>query len=272
VSAGALGIVAGGGLLPRRIAEAQRRERRPYLVCAFEGHAPEWVADHPHAVLPFEKPGALFRALRAAGVVEVVFAGALARPALSPRRFDAAALRLAPRLLPLLKGGDDALLRALAATFEKEGFRVIGAETALGERRPLAPRGSFSAARPEARARADLTRALALARAIGAEDVGQGAVVAEGLCLGLETAQGTDALLDFVARTRPGSGGVLVKAAKPGQDHRLDRPALGPATARAAAAAGLSGLGAEAGGVLLLEPETLRAEADRLGLFLHGVD
>ena len=74
--------------------------------------------------------------------------------------------------------------------------------------------------------------------------------------LGIETLQGTDAMLRFVAETAPGSGGVLVKRAKPGQDLRVDMPAIGPDTVALAADAGLSGIEVQAGHVLLLDPDS----------------
>lgn len=272
--AGALGLIAGSGALPRLIAERRARQGAPYFVAAFEGHAPDWLADHPHVVLPFEKPGRLFKALRAAGVDTVAFAGGMARPKLSPLRFDMKAAALAKRIMPLIGQGDDALLRALAETFEAEGFRVVGAQDLLGGL--LAPEGSIAGPAPAEPDSADIDRARALAAMVGQADVGQGAVVAAGLCLGLETLQGTDAMLRFVAETQParrpdGARGVLYKGPKPGQDRRTDLPAIGPETARAAAAAGLSGIAVEAGGVLLLDRDALVAEAEAAGLFLWGV-
>lgn len=266
-----VGVIAGAGDLPRLIAEDRRARGLTYLVCAFAGDAPPWLGDHPHAVVRPEKPGALLAALRRAGVETVVFAGAMARPKLRPTAFDLTAVRLAPRILPLLRQGDDALLRGLAGVLEAEGFRLVGAHDLLAGL--LAPPGDFAARRADAEDRADIARAAELVARLGALDVGQAAVVAGGVCLGLESIQGTDALLAFAgatpARLRPRPG-VLYKAPKPGQDWRADLPAIGPQTLRAAAAAGLAGVAARAGGVLVLGLEATRAEADRLGLFLHG--
>jgi DUF1009 family protein len=66
-------------------------------------------------------------------------------------------------------------------------------------------------------------------------------------------------------------GGVLVKAPKPGQDFRVDLPAIGRRTIRLAASAGLAGVAVEAGGVLYVEREAMIVEAERLGLFVTGV-
>jgi DUF1009 family protein len=268
---GALGILAGSGDLPRRIARAQGR--KPHLVCAFEGIAPDWIAEHRHVVVPFEKPGLLFRALREAGVTRLVMAGGMARPKLRPLAFDRTALNLASRVLPLMRQGDDALLRGLAAVLEAEGFELVGVHDVVAGL--LAPAGPIAGPVPDAGALADAERAAAIVRALGALEIGQGAVVEDGLCLGVESLQGTDALLDFVARTpvhlrHQRRRGVLFKAPKPDQDRRLDLPALGAETIRGAARAGLAGVMVKAGEVLLIDRDAIVEEAERLGLFVHG--
>lgn len=66
--------------------------------------------------------------------------------------------------------------------------------------------------------------------------------------------------------------GVLAKAPKPSQERRVDLPTLGVLTVELAAAAGLAGIAAEAGGTLLLDQAAIAAAADRLGLFVVGVE
>ncbi|HSF63251.1 MAG TPA: UDP-2,3-diacylglucosamine diphosphatase LpxI, partial [Paracoccaceae bacterium] len=123
--------------------------------------------------------------------------------------------------------------------------------------------------------RADAARAAAIVAALGTVDVGQGCVVQQGLCLAVEALPGTDAMLAGVAalppglRPDPGRGrGLVYKAPKPGQDLRVDLPALGPESVRRAAAAGLGGIAWAAGGVLLIDRAAMVAAAQDAGLFL----
>jgi DUF1009 family protein len=100
-------------------------------------------------------------------------------------------------------------------------------------------------------------------------------VAAGGRIIGREDQHGTDALLESVTRARQTSGdptpsGVLVKCMKPTQDPRLDLPAIGPATIRNAARAGLAGVAVEAGRTLLVDEDILVELADKLGLFVMG--
>jgi DUF1009 family protein len=271
-----LAIVAGAGDLPRLLAEDCARVGRAYVVVLFAGFMPEWCQGRPVFAAEFEKPARMFKALKAGGFGSVTFAGAMQRPNLRVLKFDWKFLTLAPSLLPALKSGDDVTLRAITAIFEAEGFVVLGAHTVLETL--LAPVGVQTVAKITKADWADIRRGFEIAEAVGKLDVGQGAVVAQGICLAVESIQGTDAMLGFVAQTgggfrlqASGAKGVLCKVPKPGQDWRVDLPSIGPATVVAAAKAGLAGIAVQAGGVLILGLEDTVAKADELGLFLVGV-
>lgn len=270
-----IAIVAGRGSLPRLLAEAERRERGSALILRLPDIPLDWVAEGDHVIdAIYEKPGRAFAALREAGADRITFAGAVDRPKLRPLKFDLTMLKLAPRMLPAMRKGDDALLRTVTNIFEERGLTIIAPHDAL---EGLLAAEGVMAGTPSEADREDAARAAELVRAIGAADVGQAAVVAQGVCLGLESIQGTDAMLAFVAETGAphridpaGGRGVLHKAPKPGQDWRIDLPAIGPDTVASAKAAGLAGISVEAGGVLVLGREETVAAAEEAGLFLWG--
>src|SRR5690606_38122374 len=125
--------------------------------------------------------------------------------------------------------GDDALLQGIRSALEDEGFDFIGVHHVLTDL--LTKPGALTKRLPDRTAQADIERALAVARANGALDVGQGAVVQQGVVLAVEAVEGTNAMLErCAALARPGPGGVLVKASKPQQDLRLDLPTVGVTT------------------------------------------
>jgi DUF1009 family protein len=166
--------------------------------------------------------------------------------------------------------GDDGLLKAIIREFEGEGFRVVGADAILSS--AVAPVGPLGRHAPDAQAEDDIALGFRIVRALGALDIGQAAVVQQGLVLGVEAIEGTDALIARCAGLRrEGAGGVLVKAPKPGQERRADLPTIGPRTVEAAAAAGLRGIAIEAGASLVIDRAALVAAADRTGLFVVGV-
>ncbi len=259
-----LAILGFGGALPVAIAQANPDAMQITL----KGIPSALGA--PARCFELEKIGTLFAALKSAGVTRLVFAGALTRPPLNPAAFDADMTRIAPHLMQALTQGDDALLRQVITVFEEQGFEVLGASEVLPE--ICAQDGLCIGPEPTARDWADVARGAEILAAMSPLDIGQGCAVAAGLCLGIETIQGTDAILRYVAQTDPalkrGQKGVYVKAAKRGQDLRIDMPAIGPDTLRNVAAAGLGGLVVEAGKVVLLEREATLQAARDAGIFL----
>src|SRR4051794_22370427 len=269
--AGRLGILAGAGELPRRIIEACRAADRDFFVLAFKGEAdPAILADVPHATVRLGAAGEGFRLLREAGVDELVFAGGLKRPSVTSLRPDWRAAKFFARI-GYRALGDDGLLSAVIADLEAEGFKVVGADTIL--RDDLAPHGLFGRVAPDAQAEADIAHGVTIARALGALDIGQAVIVQQGLVLGVEAIEGTDALLARChALGREGPGGVLVKVAKPQQERRADLPTIGVRTVQAAHEAGLRGIAVEAGSTIVLDRAGIIAAADAADLFVVGVE
>jgi len=269
--AGPLGIVAGNGGLPRRLIESCRAVGREVFVLALEGEAdPHLLADAPHAWCRIGAAATGFDLLRAHGVGELVLAGGVKRPSLASLRPDWRAARFFARI-GLRALGDDGLLSAVIKEIEREGFRVIASDELLG-RAVMMPDGPIGARLPDDAAHADIAHGLRIVRAIGALDIGQSVVVQQGMVLGVEAIEGTDALVRrCAALQRPGPGAVLVKAEKPGQERRVDRPVIGPQTVAVATEAGLRGIAAEAGAVLVLDRDEVARAADAAGLFVVGV-
>ena len=264
-----LGILAGSGVLPREVAEARRAAGREVFVVDLEGAAAGWAADYPHARVSLGQVGRVLDMLKREGCDAVTMAGGLTRPYLPAVRFDRKGLALLPRVARLFLSGDDGLLSGVADLFEEQGFPVIGAEEFLP--RSLAKSGTVVG---RVGSEGDIALGRAILDALAPFDIGQAAVVANGRCLAMEGPEGTAAMLERVAALRVDGerGGVLVKMPKRGQDERVDRPAIGPDTVRAAAAARLDGIAVEAGGVFVLDGARTEEAARDAGLFLHGFE
>jgi DUF1009 family protein len=266
-----LGIVAGGGDLPGLVAEACRAENRPFHILALSGHAdPAVIGDAPQDWIRLGEAGTGFKKLHDAGATEVVMVGPVRRPTLKELAPDFRTARFFARV-GLKALGDDGLLRSVVAELEEEGFRVVGVDQVLDN--CLAIAGPYGKLSPDEQAGADIARGVEVALGLGALDVGQAVVVQEGIVLGVEAIEGTDRLLRRCGELRrDGVGGVLVKLKKPGQDRRIDLPTIGTQTVREAASAGLRGIAVEVGGSLVLGRDAVAAEADRLGLFVTGIE
>ncbi len=262
-----VGILAGGGSLPHEIAEcvAARGGAVHIVAIAGEADAADW-APFPATVVGWAQIGAMVRTFKAAGCTELVIVGSVRRPDLAALRPDMGFWRNLPAILRIITaGGDDSVLTRVVRFFEGQGFRVVGPGQAAPELVVReGPLGRI-AATPEAAA--DVARGFSVVRALGPFDVGQAVVVAAGRLVAIEGAEGTDGML---ARLESGTSGVLVKRPKPGQELRIDLPAIGPDTVRRAADAGLAGIAVLADGTLAAERHRMQELADTAGLFVQG--
>ncbi len=266
-----LGIIAGGGALPQQLAAAAAAEGRdPFLIELTDAADTETRRPWPGAKLDISAVGKIIATLRGAGCADVVFAGRVARPAFSRLRPDWQGIKLLPRVVAAARRGDDALLRVLVDFLEEQGFRVLGSGDVAGWL--YAPEGPLGRIPPDAADLADIRRGIAVVQALGRLDVGQAAVIRDGEVLGVEAAEGTDQLIARCVALKPvGTGGVLVKLAKPQQDRRIDLPTIGLTTVENAARAGLKGLAVESGHTLILDRAALVAAADAAGIFVYGI-
>jgi len=265
-----LGILAGGGPLPGNLIEACRSSGRDYFVLAFEGQAdPDVIGDAPQAWVRLGAVEEAIGRLLAEQCEELVLAGPVQRPSLAELRPDRRAARFLAR--GLLSKGDNGLLGAIVRSLEEEeGFRVVGADTILADLRAGA--GPFGRHTPAADDEADIARGVNVAYEMGRLDIGQAVVIRQGVVLGVEAAEGTEALLQRCGALQGGGhGGVLVKLPKPGQEKRADLPAIGPKTVAGAVDAGLAGIAVAAGATLVIDPARVVADADAAGLFVVGI-
>ncbi|MFD1190556.1 UDP-2,3-diacylglucosamine diphosphatase [Phenylobacterium conjunctum] len=273
-----LGLIAGGGALPVEIANHCAEVGRPLFVVRLRGFAGPELEEFPGAEVGLAEVGKCIKVLKQAGCEAVCLVGNVSRPDFKALKPDLRGMAILPGVIKAAKHGDDALLRVVLDEFAKEGFVIEGAHEANGSLTlGIGPLGKVS---PKAEHKLDIGRALMVAREIGKLDIGQGAIVCDGLVLAVEAQEGTDAMLRRVAhdiptaiRGQPGAyKGVLAKAPKPIQETKIDMPTIGVATIQRAAAAGLAGVVGEAGRLLVLDRDQVIALADELGLFVFGVE
>ncbi|WP_274629152.1 LpxI family protein [Arvimicrobium flavum] len=271
-------VVAGGGRLPVNVAEGLRALGHDPFVVLIEGEtdADSRLDRFEHRTMSLEDAGALRGLLKRRKVTHVVLAGSIdRRPSLGSYKLNLGLLAALPRLSRALKRGDDGMLRLLIEHIEAAGMKVVGAHEIVPDL--LALEGSLTAVQPLPDDWRDLEAAREAALAIGALDIGQAAISVNGRVIALEGIEGTDGLLERARELRTHGRiaklkrGVIVKCAKPDQEVRADLPAIGPATVDGAHAAGLAGIGVEAGRSLILDWAKVIERADALGLFVVGL-
>ncbi len=262
-----IGIIAGAGQFPALVADAARQAGCFVAICGFYGHtdtALEHKAD-TWALLHLGQLSKLIAYFTTHGVSQICFAGAISKPRALDMRPD---MRAAKVLFKLRATGDDALLRAVLAELEMEGLNIMQAAELVPALR--APQGVLTRKAPSDAVWRDITYGWPIARQIGSLDIGQCMVVKQGMVVAVEGLEGTDAMLQRAGELA-GPGCVALKIVKPGQDRRIDLPALGLATIRILERNRYACLCYEAGDTLFFDREQSISLADRSGIALVGV-
>jgi DUF1009 family protein len=262
-----IGLIAGSGAFPLLFARAAREQNLLVHAVAHRGEADASLSNEV-ASLTWVKLGQarkILEALKKAGVSEAVMAGGIGRArSLKHAWPDSGALRIA---FGMKSFRDDEFLRAIAAYFEKGGVKIVAPTDYV--KQVLAPRGLLAGPKMSAREERDVELGREVAASLGAADVGQTVVVREGVVLAVEAVEGTDDAIRRGGRLG-GSGAVVVKRVKPGQDLRFDLPAAGVVTIEVMREVGARVLAVEAERTVLLEADEMFRLAKKLGISVVG--
>ncbi|MGH7925253.1 MAG: LpxI family protein [Candidatus Binatus sp.] len=262
-----LGLIAGNGVFPLEVARAARR-RGMKIVAVAHLNESERALDSLADEVTWIRIGELQKIIdvfKNAGLSEAAMAGGISRARLKDSFApDARALKM---LAGIGRFSDDAVLRGVAREVEAEGIKMIDPVQMIAHW--LARAGVETGPEPTTAQRRDLDLAFAVARRLGSYDIGQTVAVRDGMVAAVEALEGTDATIRRAA-TLVGAGLVVAKAAKPGQDMRFDRPAIGPATVELLAEIGASMIGVEAGVALILERERTLELARAKNVTIYG--
>ena len=262
-----IGIVAGAGDFPLLAARGVHAQGRKVVMCGFVGHTDPALAKEADAfaMLHLGQLNKLIVFMKTNGVHELCFAGAISKPKALDLRPDLRAMKL---LFSLRGKGDDAILRALAEDLEREGLRVIQASALVPEL--CAAQGVLSSRRPTDEEWADIRFGWPIAQTMGKLDIGQALVVRSGIVVAVEALEGTDAIIERGGQLG-GKGCTLIKIFKPGQDERLDQPAIGSRTLEIMARHGYVCLAYQAGKTLFFEQEQALSIANKANITIVGL-
>ena len=166
----------------------------------------------------------------------------------------------------------DALLELVDLVKEK-GFNVVAAQD-LAPELTFEHAGILTKKKPTRADQKNIARAIEVSHTIGAADIGA-SVVVDNQVIAVEAAEGTARMLDRVVemrKNRKKTGGVFAKMTKPGQDLRIDIPAIGVDTVNAVADAKLKGIIVNTKTCFVVHKEEVIKIANKRGIFIMAVD
>ena len=227
---------------------------------------------NPDLVVRLGGGGRAIREFRRRGIRKMTFVGAIGHPNLSDIRPD---LWSISALISIMKHqrGYDSMAVALNKVLEKRGFEIVAAQD-------LAPELTFETAgvqtrtKPTARDARDIARAIEVSHTIGAADIGA-SVVVDKQVIAVEAAEGTARMLGRVVEMRHNikkASGVFAKMTKPGQDLRIDIPAIGVDTVRAVADAHLRGIVVNTKTCFVVDKPAVIRAANEAKIFIVAMD
>lgn len=266
-----LGIIAGSGNLPVRVARACNDAGYDVTVISFTKNTEGDYAGFAQCTsMSIGAIGKAIKALKRENITDVVLAGKVTRPSLSTILPDKYALKLITMLSKSRQQGDHSLLSTVVDFIAQQGFNILGVDEVAEDL--VMPEGILTHREPKAHEREDIEFGKTVAREIGQLDIGQCIAVQNKTILAVEGLEGTDQLIKrtkdlALSRGKP----ILVKVKKPVQDNRVDMPTIGMTTITNVANAGFAGLAIEARQALIIDKRDVIAYANDKGLFLIGI-
>lgn len=260
-----LGLIAGRGVYPLLLAESARKQGVPRIFAvAFKRETDPAIARAADEVawVRIGQLDAMFNALRASGVEQVVMAGQITPTHLFRVRPDRRMLDMLKRLHPR---NAETIFGAITGELKREGMEVLPAHLFMESAMP--DEGLLGSRAPTDSELRDIELGFRAAKVTSGLEIGQTIVVKEGTILAVEAFEGTDETL-IRAGKLGGPGAVVVKVAKQGHDMRFDIPVVGTRTMKILRKIKASVLAVEARRTILLERDKLIEQADGMGLCL----
>ena len=265
-----LGIIAGGGALPAYLTSiCKQRNIDPFIV-GFEGQTSTDIMDgNTHLWASLGSVGKVIDFFKSNNVKDLVLIGGVKRPSFKEIKPDLRAVKILSKI-GFRAMGDNDLLSALKKELEIEGFTLHAMHDFCDDL--LVKEGVIGSYAPKPEHEIDIELGLKVSQEIGAMDIGQSVIVQNGMTIGVEAVEGTDALINRCAPLlQNGGGGILVKTCKPQQDKALDMPTIGVNTIINAHKAGLCGIVLQADNVIIVDAKNLAKYADEYKIFVIGV-
>ncbi len=267
-----LAIIAGRGDLPKMIIKKCQEQGREFLIVLIKGE-PSNVdfIGFEHHIIGFGEISKILNILKTNQIKELVFAGGVTKPSMSGMKVDGKGAILLSKILGNKLFGDDNLLSTIINFFEKESFKIIGADQIVDDL--LAAKGVLGSVKPTDQMQKDIEIGQNALAAMSALDIGQAIVVQQKQIVGVEAIEGTDALIKRCQdlQFKQGSKAVLVKMKKHNQNTKIDLPALGIETIQNLSKSGFAGVAVQAKFCLIINQKEVIKLADELGLFVIGI-
>jgi DUF1009 family protein len=267
-----LGVIAGGGAMPRMVLEGAKRAGQRVVVIGLRGWADPVLADSADAFYwsGIPKLGRFIRLFLREKAYRLILAGSVKKSDMYGRfRIlrhlpDLASIRLWFQRLPEKR--TDSILRTVADYFAERGIVMEPCVKYCMD--AMAHEGVLTRAQPSPGQHRDIAFGWPIAKEMGRLDIGQSVAVKEQEVIAVEAIEGTDRMIERAGHLCRHGGWALIKVAKPDQDMRFDVPTVGPDTIENLKRFGAKMLVIEAEMTFIVDQQRMVELADRYGIVI----
>ncbi|MCA9252331.1 MAG: UDP-2,3-diacylglucosamine diphosphatase LpxI [Phycisphaerae bacterium] len=265
-----LGLMAGGGAMPRMVVENARKAGQQVVVLGLRGFAdPELasIADKFYWC-GVGRMGRAIRLFLREGAYRMILAGSVKKSDMYGRF---RLFRLLPDLTTmrfwffhLPDKRTDSILGKLAEMLEARGILMENCVKYLMD--SMAKEGVLTRSQPSASQMRDIEFGWPVAKEMGRLDIGQSIAVKEQDVIAVEAIEGTDRMIVRAGELCRAGGWTLIKVSKPNQDMRFDVPTVGPDTIENLKTHGAKALVIEADKTFVVDYEAMVERAEKYGI------
>jgi DUF1009 family protein len=267
-----IALISCSNNLPVKLHESLKLKGHDVFVIAFKEVKTDLV---PNLLISLGQIGKMFNFLKKNNIDNMVLAGSIVRPNLWKFRFDFLGIKFCLQLIKFLKQGDDTLLRFICDFIGKHSVKLWSIVDLCPQF--LMPMGCITGHNVSKEIFTSIDFGKNILNQIAQFDIGQSIAIADEIVLGIETIEGTDAMINKVQmidkkRIQGLSKPVFVKMRKKNQSHLVDLPTIGVDTINNLAQSGFTAAAFEANGCLVLDIDKVIEQAKYHNIALIGFD
>ena len=264
-------IIAGSGDLPGEVIKSLKKLHIDFSVIKFSGVTSSVFNEEKVIEASFENISNLFIQLKKFSFNAVVCCGYMQKPELDLNKITEDSLNILAPIIKNFNFGDEAVFLSILEMFRDRELTPVSPIEIIPKAFPKYE--YLTEQRPSDVDISDCMRSEEILKIISPADLGQSVIVSNGSCLAVETALGTDQMLNWISSSKKYNnklvnGGVLYKAPKLNQNLFIDIPVIGKKTISAVKRAGLNGIAIKHSSVIVLDNMATIDLANQLGVFI----